>query len=478
MDSFKPSTNAATENSADGQAANEETKLLDASRELLDSTLSVTTDAGNWLANYAKNGNEQNPEAQAMLQNFGIGLADGAQKIKESIEPPAPSNRAFRLPGEGHTQFPMVQERLRQAGIDPGQLNGIKIGILDTFTKNGESPSHGEQVRSVIADPDQGLIREDGVIPLESRVLDTPNDQKPIQSRDFVGKPNGLTQYISELSSRSLDKWTQKINQISAPKENSLDPAIRVISLSQGLTNTDIYKNVFGTLLHSDPEEFRPWLNELMGQDQAKQWIETLKSKEETEETVRLDTQLLQAIQKTVDNELATNPQFQAAQDSYRQATKQLVERNISLVVATGNEQTAFPQLNLLPGAAYNWCAQSDHVIGVGSCNINRTPEDRTDDYLSGFSSHGNKHFYPAVLAQGENVPSKWQGIDGTSFATPQVAATVGLMLAQNPKLSFSEIKTMLKQSSSLLRGEYTQAQGAGILRIEDAVIAAKKGAK
>jgi subtilisin family serine protease len=69
---------------------------------------------------------------------------------------------------------------------------------------------------------------------------------------------------------------------------------------------------------------------------------------------------------------------------------------------------------------------------------------------------------------------ARWAG-HGTSFATPQVSATIALMLEQNPRLTLQDVRRILEQNATRIGGVAVNDQGAGILELDRAVIAARR---
>ena len=55
------------------------------------------------------------------------------------------------------------------------------------------------------------------------------------------------------------------------------------------------------------------------------------------------------------------------------------------------------------------------------------------------------------------------------------MANTVGLMLTQNPALGFNDVKRLLQENAQRIPGVDSELQGAGALRIADAVLAARR---
>ncbi|WP_273431824.1 S8 family serine peptidase [Chitinibacter tainanensis] len=73
-----------------------------------------------------------------------------------------------------------------------------------------------------------------------------------------------------------------------------------------------------------------------------------------------------------------------------------------------------------------------------------------------------------------------YTGMNGTSMATPHVAAAVALMLGVNPKLKYNDVVSLLRQSATAFPssgGCTTSNCGAGILNAEAAIRLAKQSA-
>jgi len=125
------------------------------------------------------------------------------------------------------------------------------------------------------------------------------------------------------------------------------------------------------------------------------------------------------------------------------------------------------------PGAATTWSpADYDNVIGVGATNV--------FDELCDFSSRGpspdgwawpGDGRKPDLSAPGESVISsvpggQYEAWNGTSMATPHVAATVALMLQADPGLDLEEILTRLMVSAVDL-GDPGYDHGIGYGRLD-----------
>lgn len=210
---------------------------------------------------------------------------------------------------------------------------------------------------------------------------------------------------------------------------------------------------------------------------------------QEPPETTRLN----QAIFNQVDSALQGSREFKAALERYRAITREAAERTapgqngekarpngLTIVVAAGNDaQTArFAGIRNASGSGYNWYAMSDHVISVGASENNNTPGDLRDDTIWSSSSPGNDRWQPLVVAQGTRLPtalSERREIQGTSFSAPLVSGTIGLMLEQNRDLTFAKIREILRKSTTAIDGVPVNQQGAGVLNVTQAVLAARR---
>lgn len=386
----------------------------------------------------------------------------------EAPEAPEPDFPPMPTPVPvGVTENPFIRNKLEEAKIDPSKTNGIKIGVIDRNFPNG----HGGWVESVINDKDAGLIP--GADPVEIY-----NNYSIPSFADFTEKPNGINAFIHESAVDFVKSATEHISSIV--KEN--DPAMRVVNMSFGLSNTKLAETMMNSMSF-DPKTCLKAMSDLLGPEKAEKLMNSATGGGDFKDK-ELKQELMQAIVSRVNEQVANDPDFKKAMDDYRTATKTAAEHGINIVVSAGNQQDklkAFEGIKTEPGAHYNYLAQSNDVISVGATNINESEGTRTDDTVADFSSHGTSEYSPTVVAHGEHVQidgdRNSSGISGTSFAAPEVAATVALMLAQNPKLTAKEVKTMLQENTVKIPDTPKEAQGAGILISEEAIIAAKKSA-
>lgn len=115
------------------------------------------------------------------------------------------------------------------------------------------------------------------------------------------------------------------------------------------------------------------------------------------------------------------------------EAIEYAVSRNISVIVAAGNDNS---YIN------YQCPAHISDAIVVASTG--------EDDYKSSFSNYGSS---VDICAPGENVLSCYPGnsyayMEGTSMSTPHISAIVAMYKLGNPNLSVYEIDSLLKTNT------------------------------
>jgi hypothetical protein len=149
-------------------------------------------------------------------------------------------------------------------------------------------------------------------------------------------------------------------------------------------------------------------------------------------------------------------------------AINEAYENGSFIIAAAGNGTTCGGPENLVYPAAY------DNVFAVTSVGPNNNHE-RTIGNAATTHQHNEK---VDLSAPGYDVAiSTMNGFystgNGTSYAAPQVAGTVALMLAENPCLTNLEIEEILKNSAEkidYLNPSYTGRIGAGRLDAAAAV--------
>lgn len=185
------------------------------------------------------------------------------------------------------------------------------------------------------------------------------------------------------------------------------------------------------------------------------------------------------------------------ANDPVNIASKILHDNGVSVVFSAGNRGDQPNSLN--PYSVASW------VIGVGSTTKSGS--------LSSFSSRGAAGYgmyHPTLVAPGESIVStratgvnvigtsglsgglassdndaktippsylsRYTCSSGTSFAAPQVAGTIALMLQANPRLTVDQVRQILQQTATPMLGYSLYEVGAGNLNTYAAVRKAALG--
>lgn len=135
-------------------------------------------------------------------------------------------------------------------------------------------------------------------------------------------------------------------------------------------------------------------------------------------------------------------------------AISEAINAGAVVVAATGNDHkpvVSFP-------------ARMESVIGVGALN-HAWGRAAFSNYGAGLDIMAPGHYILASKPGG----AVWY-MDGTSMATPHVAAAAALLLAHEPTLKPADVKDLLMQAAYLPTGASASQFGAGVLRIDGAL--------
>lgn len=356
----------------------------------------------------------------------------------------------------------MNYKKLHKKGLDG---KGVNIGVFEAGLD--EKPDRGlytHMVRTanVIGDKDYGAAPAAKIVTMYGQ-MDEP---KPLKDTK-----EGLDNYITDAATLSLKATAKQFRQLADKNPNDL----RVVNVSGGGSRRDISESLVG-MLNANEKGAKGFKKAIFGDENVD--IPTASKANQTK--------YLQQVVDYVDTTLDNSKDFASALKEYQGATKAAADKNIVPVVSVGNQNTDLDDLGvkLRPDSGFNFQAMSDDVIAVGAGNNNKTPGQYDDDKVSPFSTQGNKNYKPTVLAQGNNYPTVLrfdrrpaltEDRDGTSYAAPQVAATVSMMMQKNPKLTFAQAKQLLQKSAYPIKDVSDTLQGAGLLNPEKAVELAEK---
>jgi subtilisin family serine protease len=148
------------------------------------------------------------------------------------------------------------------------------------------------------------------------------------------------------------------------------------------------------------------------------------------------------------------------------------------VVMAAGNHQVELDFPSSLPGYV---------TVGASNNKDERKTKDSSDGEINWGSNFGDEiwlvapgvfiHTTDIVGAPGKDRDSFIESFNGTSAATPHVAAAAALMISANPKLTASDVRLILRDAVDPIEGqtEWTPELGHGRLNVEKAVKLAKK---
>ena len=172
---------------------------------------------------------------------------------------------------------------------------------------------------------------------------------------------------------------------------------------------------------------------------------------------------IINAISKAVEKGAKIiNMSFSLAyNDGVANAINSAYNQGISIICATGNNNSSF----------IKFPASHSNTIAVGATNQSNLKAD--------FSNYGNgiDLVAPGVDIKSTYLGNSYYSDSGTSFAAPQVAGVVALMLSVNPTLTPSQITSTLqntctKLSSYSYSNGWNSFVGYGLLNAYDAVYA------
>lgn len=255
--------------------------------------------------------------------------------------------------------------------------------------------------------------------------------------------------FVERQSTGFIDSVAAQIESVSADS----NAKVGVINISQGQSRAKMYRDLF---LHVRDN-----------------WSSLSSEPQPSEQQIAAD------VVKFVDETLDHSEGFNQAVNRYREATRQAAERGIVVVTTAGNDREVMQDLFALRiphrgDAAYNFLAMSDHVISVGATNDQGTPKKLQDDRAAEFSSPGSLRYPVTLSANGVNVHGRKQA-SGTSFAAPQVSATVRQLLIANPGLTYQQVLEILRETAYDNPNIEELYEGAGTLQPQKALERARQ---
>lgn len=128
-------------------------------------------------------------------------------------------------------------------------------------------------------------------------------------------------------------------------------------------------------------------------------------------------------------------------------AMKYAAEKDVLIVIAAGNDTYNVDKINKFPNDSYNGDTEySDNVVIVGALN-----HSYDDKMLAVFTNYGKKNvdvFAPGVKIYATTPNNKYEYLQGTSMASPNVAGVAAMIRSYYPGLTAAQVKQILKDSS------------------------------
>jgi hypothetical protein len=417
---------------------------------------------------YADNSQPNLADLQGALQELLGSLIKAFQPVTDGAQPGQGTNPGTDVPffpGDDTNQPPESQP-----GDNP-QEKPINTALVEVGAyTDGTSDTHAQEVNSIFNNNTAGGNGKARLVGIGNENPDTaqPSDQqaKPIANEKQLGE------MVDTLSTDSLNTMTDKLNEI---EKNGQE---RVVNGSLGYTRTNVYMEVAKAVKNS------PKVGQKLGLNKSD--IDGIQLSQDGEvDPNSLSPKVRQAVVKYVDTRMnKKDSKYNQALGRYDAETKDAAKKGINVVVAAGNDgenKKFFPEAKT--GADTNFLMQSDNVISAAASNDNGTPDNAADDTIADFSSRGDGKHNPTVAAKGVQVDtgvthpgpdgSETTLDDGTSFAAPQVSATVARMLEANPNLSSKQIKEILQGTATNTKAD-AKSEGAGIMNTDKALEKAK----
>ncbi len=393
------------------------------------------------------------PEAvnQLLVDQFGIQAPDHWKKlVDQSIN----MNARLILDKKGLTGLDGTGVTVRVLESTPG-IHGDMVSAIVNHPQFGLAPG-AEVERDYLSTEEYDFSNRDADVEEYfkwlfnqelSRLVPAPDEAGPFPE-EATALRDAFESTISRYFASSWDGIAERVKDFTKSDAQVLNMSMGVDFVGE----INVIHKVASELLEQSPQLSRALYEEQPGMTPE---------------------QLNQKIIDFISDATFNSPEVAQAHAAYQAVTKEAADEGKVIIVSAGNNQAlgrALGNYQLSSLATYGNLAMSDYIIGVGASQTNGTPKDVRDDTLTNFSSHGGGRYTPTVIAQGQDVAVPYPlsvdalgRVNGTSFSAPTVAATVALLLQDNPNMTFNEVKAWL-QANAVDIGVSTSAQGAGVL--------------
>lgn len=176
------------------------------------------------------------------------------------------------------------------------------------------------------------------------------------------------------------------------------------------------------------------------------------------------DKDIANAIHYAVDNgakiiNMSFGKKLSPHKDWVDEAFKYAAEKDVLLVLASGNSSQDVDVKPEFPNDTYLDGSHTDNVINVASSG----PKPDTS-LAASFTNYGKQHvdiFAPGVKVTSIDMDAEFNTEDGTSFSAPIVSGIAALCLEYYPELSAAQVKRAILESATPLTGIMVNKPGS-----------------
>lgn len=306
------------------------------------------------------------------------------------------------------------------------------IGVLDVFRTSAEDQAlHGDKVSAVIQN--QGFAADEvshissTLAPETKRALSDllyAESAEPFESR--------LDTYIELAAGQTLSKTNGILKQLAARSELGL----KTINQSQGESRSGIYKLLLNAAWNGTDENGKSLITQT-GREMAQ--AHGMDADDPDFSPWKFEQNLIERVGRVVDR----STYIEELQKEHSDLLDQLGEQGVSVVTSAGNDNDDYMATRNVYNHQISETFDDDITsvgkkLVVGALDTKGTPE-TSDDEIAYFSSR-----YGAVtlLADGIDVPTL-PGLTatGSSYAAPQVAASLERLRRTNPDRSVADLQ-------------------------------------
>ena len=378
---------------------------------------------------YGSNIHKKAHHTFTFYQKAGTSMAGESHDLSYSQEQIShASNRAVISVG---TSVRDAYQALKDEANTPLRLprDGATIGVLDNFRSNSDgSMGHGEKVYSVITSagfsPSDVARIEHGTAPTSNWALSDllfQTGEEPDSQR--------IDTYIELSVSHILTKTNGSLSQILEDPNNTL----RTINQSQGSSRVDAFQLLESASFYKDDNK-----NEQIS-DVGKRVAKALNV--DTNAPDFTHTKLRQGFVDRILSVVEDSSYIHDQQAQHVDLLLKLRDKGILVVTSAGNNADELWDyrargLNVPDNFDDDLCKVGPKLV-VGALDDHGTSEEGDDEIAFFTSLYGNVN----LMANGVNVPTTGGPATGTSYASPQVAASAEHLRREHPDWSVEQIE-------------------------------------